>query len=82
LVDILLIKNLKEFNMSSSKFEAGDKIDQLIQKLEFVSDSIYNWDTDRLDFTSKHRSGFINIMDEIIKELKQSTDILRGEQHV
>jgi hypothetical protein len=63
-------------NEELTKNDAIDKIDGIASKLEFVSDSIYIWNTDALDFNSSHKNGFIIIMEDIIKEIKECSSIL------
>ena len=70
---------LNDKELAMSKFDAVDKMERLVSKLEFLTDSICNWDSTMLDFNEKHRSGFGDIMDEIIKDIQDSTEILKKE---
>ncbi len=64
-------------NNQLTKNDAIDKMDYIMNKLEFVSNSIYVWNTDALEFNDTYRRGFTFIMDDIIKEIKEATEILR-----
>ena len=63
-------------NNELTKDDAIDKIGSIVCKLEFVSDSIYVWNTNELDFNTNHKCGFIVIMEDIIKEIKECSSIL------
>lgn len=54
-----------------------DKQEELINRLEFVADAIYVWNTDALDLNDNHKAGFTSIMDELIREFKSSTEFLK-----
>ncbi len=64
-------------NNQLTKNDAIDKIDYIVNKLEFVSNSVYVWNTDALEFNDTYRAGFTFVMDDIIKEIKEVTEILR-----
>ncbi len=64
-------------NNRLTKNDAIDKIDYIVNKLEFVSNSVYVWNTDALEFNDTYRAGFTFVMDDIIKEIKEVTEILR-----
>ncbi len=59
-----------------SKGDAIDKLEFIVDKLEFVSDSIYIWNTEEHIFSQNHKNGFIVIMEDIIKEIKECSSIL------
>jgi len=63
-------------NNQLTKNDAIDKINDVVTKLEFVSNSVYVWNTDALEFNHTYRAGFTYIMDDIIKEIKEVTEIL------
>ena len=64
-------------NNQLTKNDAIDKIDYIVNKLEFVSNSVYVWNTDALEFNDTYRAGFTFVMEDIIKEIKEVTEILR-----
>lgn len=56
--------------------DAIDKINYIVNKLEFVSNSVYVWNTDALEFNDTYRAGFTFVMDDIIKEIKEVAEAL------
>ncbi len=65
-------------NINQIKIE--DKLSEIIDKIEFISNAVYIWDPDKLDFSDKHRSGFSLIADNIILDLKQISDLCRSNR--
>lgn len=57
--------------------DAIDKINYIVNKLEFVSNSVYAWNTDALEFNDTHRAGFTFVTNDIIKEIKEVAEVLR-----
>ena len=63
-----------------SKIEALDRLDWVIDKMEFVLNAVYIWDNNRLDFTDRCRTGFSLISDDIILDLKEISTIINDKR--
>lgn len=66
----------KENQNQISKLDAKDKIDHCLQMLEFMSDAVYIWKNDALDFNDNHRAGYSLIMDNIRHDIAKNVEVL------
>ncbi len=60
-----------------SRLDAKDNIDYCLQMLEFMTDAVYVWNGDALDFNDNHRAGYSHIMDNIRKDIAKNVEILK-----
>ncbi len=65
-------ENQKKF----TRLDAKDKLNECLQILEFMTDAVYVWNTDALDFKDNHRAGYACIMDWVRDNLAKNIEVL------